>query len=259
MRSDIRAASPILGYTESSVGGRPRGLLAVALPLATLLFGSAIVVHAEPQAVEARVLRVIDGDTIQVRIGNVVELVRYIGINTPEIHHPTRGREPYGEAAAAANRALVEGQTVTLAFDAQPRDRYFRLLAYVWVGDRLVNAELVKQGYAEAATFPPNVRYAEYFRQLERVAREGRQGLWGDSEAVQHHRPAPGSQEAAAKAPVAESRPAAAGSSSPALTPLASGPSSSPRSGERVNVRGYTRSDGTYVAPYTRSAPTRRR
>ena len=77
-------------------------------------------------------LRVIDGDTIEVDWQGTREKVRYIGINTLETKHPKRGAEPFGPEATAANRRLVEGQTVRLAFDVQPRDRYGRLLAYVY-------------------------------------------------------------------------------------------------------------------------------
>src|SRR5207245_1105253 len=80
--------------------------------------------------------------------------VRYIGINSPEIHHPTKGREPYRDAAREANARLVDGRWVQLVLDVQARDSFGRLLAYVYVGSRFVNAELVWQGYAEAATYP---------------------------------------------------------------------------------------------------------
>jgi micrococcal nuclease len=74
---------------------------------------------------------------------------------------------------------MVEGQTVRLEFDVQTRDRFGRLLAYVYVGNLMVNAELVRQGYAQAAAYPPNVRYQELFLQLQREAREAKRGLWG--------------------------------------------------------------------------------
>jgi micrococcal nuclease len=93
----------------------------------------------------AQVVRVVDGDTIHVRIGDRIEKVRYIGMNTPELHHPTEGVEAFGQEAAEANRKLLEGQTVRLELDVQERDKYSRLLAYVYVGDMMVNAELVAQ------------------------------------------------------------------------------------------------------------------
>jgi micrococcal nuclease len=125
------------------------------------------------------VVSVVDGDTIDVRLDGRTVRVRYLGINTPETKHPEKGVEPFGPEADAANRRLVEGKTVRLELDVQPWDRYQRLLAYVYVGDLMVNAELVRQGYAQVATFPPNVRYQGRFLALQQEAREAHQGLWG--------------------------------------------------------------------------------
>lgn len=122
-----------------------------------------------------RVARVIDGDTIVLENG---EKVRYIGIDTPETKHPSKPVEYYGKEATEANCRLVENKTVRLEFDAQERDRYGRLLAYVYVDTTFVNAELVKQGYAKVSTYPPNVKYQDVFLKLEREAREEGRGLW---------------------------------------------------------------------------------
>jgi len=81
--------------------------------------------------------------------------------------------------ASALNRLLVMGKTVRLELDVRERDRYRRLLAYVYVGDLMVNAELVRLGYAHAMTVPPNVAHASRFVSLERQAREAGRGLWG--------------------------------------------------------------------------------
>ena len=139
---------------------------------------SVLPVSAAPAGLDGTVVRVVDGDTIHVRIGGRVEKVRYIGVNTPEVHHPTKGEEPGGREAAAVNRRLVEGQAVRLELDVQERDRYGRLLAYVWIGDLMMNAELVRLGYAQVMTVPPNVRYQEVFLKLQREAREAGRGLW---------------------------------------------------------------------------------
>jgi micrococcal nuclease len=141
-----------------------------------------------PNALVGYVTRVIDGNTIYVQLGDRIEKVRYIGINTPEIHHPTKGKQPYGDAAHLANARLVDGKWVHLVLDVQQRDSFGRLLAYVYLGNRFVNAELVWQGYAEASTHPPNVRHADYFVNLRRQAREARRGLWADPESVTYHR-----------------------------------------------------------------------
>ena len=139
---------------------------------------TALPAWSTPAPVAGTVVRVVDGDTIHVRIGARVEKVRYIGVNTPEVHHPTRGAEPGGREAAEVNRRLVEGQAVRLELDVQERDRYGRLLAYVWIGDLMINAELVRLGYAQVMTIPPNVRYQEVFLKLQREAREAGRGLW---------------------------------------------------------------------------------
>jgi|SoiMethySBSTD1v2_1073268.scaffolds.fasta_scaffold1025008_1 micrococcal nuclease len=136
------------------------------------------------------------GDALYVAVGTGnIETVRYVGIRTPEIAHPTLGREPYEEIAREANRRLVEGKWVTLVLDAQPRDRHGQLLAYVYVGNRFVNAELVHQGYAEAATYPPNDRYQEYFLGLDRAARAAGRGLWADRAAQAYYRQRPLDEE----------------------------------------------------------------
>jgi endonuclease YncB( thermonuclease family) len=135
------------------------------------------------------VKRVVDGDTIVLETG---ERVRLIGIDTPELHESdklyrdaSRTRQDaatiqkLGRRAYEFTRNLVEGKRVSLEFDAEKRDRYNRLLAYVYLKDgTFVNAEIVKQGYASLMTIPPNVKYADLFLRLYREARENRRGLW---------------------------------------------------------------------------------
>jgi micrococcal nuclease len=132
----------------------------------------------DTRSLTAIVTRVVDGDTIYVRVDGRIEKVRYIGMDTPETKHPVKGEEPGGVQATALNRLLVMGKTVRLELDVRERDRYRRLLAYVYVGDLMVNAELVRLGYAHAMTVPPNVAYASRFVSLERQAREAGRGLW---------------------------------------------------------------------------------
>jgi endonuclease YncB( thermonuclease family) len=109
---------------------------------------------AAAQPLTVRVLRIVDGDTINVDIQGRRERVRGIGVNTPETKHPETGREPYGPEASAANRRLVQGRTVRLELDVEQQHRYQRLLTYVDVGELMVNAEIIRQGYAQVATFP---------------------------------------------------------------------------------------------------------
>lgn len=151
-----------------------RWCLALLLLLPLLGAGSA----GAGAAIEGTVVRVVDGDTIHVQLADRVEKVRYIGVDSPEIHHPVRGEEPGGRAAASVNRVLVEGRRVRLELDVRTRDRWGRLLAYVWVDDTMINAELIRLGYAHVMTVPPNVRYQELFVKLQREAREAGRGLW---------------------------------------------------------------------------------
>ena len=134
---------------------------------------------------DGAVVRTVDGDTIYVRLATGVEKVRYIGVDTPEVHHPTRGEEPGGREATVVNRRLLGDRPVRLETDVQLRDRYCRLLAYVWArrpdgGLVMVNAELVRLGYAAVMTVPPNVRHAALFRRLAAEAREQHRGLWAE-------------------------------------------------------------------------------
>ena len=110
-------------------------------------------------------------------------MVRYIGIDTPETRRREGERwvedpEPFGPEATQANQRLVEGKRVRLEYDAQTRDRYGRLLAYVYLEDEMVNARLLQEGYATLLTIPPDVRYAQRFRLLAQEARRERRGLW---------------------------------------------------------------------------------
>ena len=135
------------------------------------------------------VVRAVDGDTLKLANN---ERVRLIGIDTPEMHESEKlyrdsrksGQDvktiqALGKRSYAFTRSLVEGKTVRLEFDVEKRDKYKRLLAYVYLPDgTFVNAEIVKQGYASLMTYPPNVKHADEFRALYQQAREQRLGLW---------------------------------------------------------------------------------
>ena len=162
------------------VGPSPSRLawwLASAIPLVLLVGARLIAPQAAPGAVRHAVVeRAVDGDTI-VLVGG--ERVRYIGMDTPELHHPKKPVQFYAREAWLFNRQLVEGKPVRLEFDVEPRDKYGRLLAYVFLEDgTFVNAEMVRQGYARILTIPPNVAHHEQFLTLEREARTARRGLW---------------------------------------------------------------------------------
>lgn len=126
----------------------------------------------------ATVTRVVDGDTIE--ISPSVEgrsRVRLIGMDTPEVHF---GTQPYGPEASDFAKQELEGEEVGLELDVQKIDPYGRLLAYVYVPDgKMFNETLLEEGYAQVATFPPNVKYTDRFLEAQRKARTANRGLWG--------------------------------------------------------------------------------
>jgi micrococcal nuclease len=128
----------------------------------------------------ATVTRVVDGDTVRVSVAGRPDTVRYIGVDTPETHRPGTAVQCFGPAATEYNRRLVAGRAVLLRTDAEPRDRYGRLLAYVYRrSDGLfVNAALVRDGFAAILSIPPNLAHAGELRRLQRRARLGGEGLW---------------------------------------------------------------------------------
>lgn len=153
------------------------GLLA-ALIAAGIQFQHTRATSSAP--LETAVDHVIDGDTVALTDGRHV---RYIGIDTPETRRRIGDRwiedpQPFSREAKALNQALVEGQPVRLEYDVQPRDKYGRTLAYVYVDDLMVNEELLRQGYAKLLTIPPNVKYVDRFRAVMLEAREARRGVW---------------------------------------------------------------------------------
>ncbi|HSJ59452.1 MAG TPA: thermonuclease family protein [Anaerolineae bacterium] len=130
--------------------------------------------------VRARVVDVVDGDTIKVTLDGETYTLRYIGIDTPETVRPNTPVEWMGPEASAANKALVLGETVYLEKDVSETDRYGRLLRYVYLADgTFVNGELVRQGYAYASTYPPDVKYQDLLSEMQREAVNAGRGLWG--------------------------------------------------------------------------------
>lgn len=133
----------------------------------------------------ALVIKVVDGDTVHARVGSSVEKVRLIGIDAPE---DTKERELFGDSSTAYARESLLGRTVWLETDVELRDRYGRLLAYIWLEppanarrdarSALFNALMVRDGFAQVYTFPPNVAYAELLVELQREARTAQRGLW---------------------------------------------------------------------------------
>jgi micrococcal nuclease len=148
------------------------GWIAVAASAAAAVFASCGRDRCGPDSGE--VAHIFDGDTVALRSG---EVVRYLLIDTPETGEPP---ECYGAEAREANRALVDGRTIRLEYDAQCEDRYGRLLAYVVLDGREVNRILVERGFACVLYIPPNGGATwMHFQQLQDEARQSGRGLWG--------------------------------------------------------------------------------
>ncbi len=133
----------------------------------------------EPDVVE--VVKVVDGDTIDIQIDGDIERVRLIGVDTPETVHPFKALEHFGKEASNYTRSRLEGKQVRLEYDLSKRGKYGRLLAYVWLDDKHFNAELIEKGYAFAYLNYP-FKYREDFRRLELQAEQSGLGLWASED-----------------------------------------------------------------------------
>jgi micrococcal nuclease len=139
---------------------------------------SAIPVASEPHLVT----RVIDGDTLELDSGH---RVRLLGVNTPETKHADRPTERFGPEASEFTRRLVEGHLVRLEFDRERYDDYRRILAYVWLDDRLVNSEIIRAGFSRAEVgFPIRADRKRLFLAEEQAARTNRAGLWSEPSTI---------------------------------------------------------------------------
>jgi micrococcal nuclease len=127
----------------------------------------------------AVVTRAVDGDTVDVQIGNHTDIIRLLGVDTPETHHPTKPVQCYGPEAAAYTKAHLEGRTIQLEDDVEPRDVYGRRLSYIYLHGHRFNDVLLKKGYARLLVIPPNGSHARTMLAEELAAKRAGKGLWG--------------------------------------------------------------------------------
>ena len=139
---------------------------------------SEIDIDNEPEIYTARVSRVVDGDTVILQLLDDEYRLRLIGIDAPETVHPQLPVQCYGEEASAYLTELIEEKFVQVEKDVSETDRYGRLLGYIWLGETMVNEHLVREGYAFAVTFPPDVKYQELLQEAQEDARLNLKGLW---------------------------------------------------------------------------------
>lgn len=127
------------------------------------------------------VTNVVDGDTIDVNMDGHVERIRLILVDTPETVHPTKDEQPYGKEASAFTKKTLLKKEVNVELDKQKRDKYDRLLAYIFLDDGTnYNKLLLKKGLAKVAVFPPNVKYIDEFKSAEATAKRDKIGIWSD-------------------------------------------------------------------------------
>ena len=130
--------------------------------------------------IPATVIRDVDGDTVIARLSQgQTETVRILGVDTPEVVDPRKPVQCFGHAASAYTTARLVGRRVTLELDAEPRDKYGRLLAYVIVDGHRYNDELLERGYARLLVIPPNGSHARTMLREELAAMAAGRGLWG--------------------------------------------------------------------------------
>ncbi|MDQ0216063.1 micrococcal nuclease [Oikeobacillus pervagus] len=158
--------------------------------------------NLEVKGISGNVVKVVDGDTIDVEIDGKKERIRMILVDTPETKHPRLGVQPFGPEASAYTKERLSNQQVLLEMDVQERDQYGRLLAYVWMGDENYNRTLIEKGLARVAVFPPNTKYVDDFREAQKQAQEKAIGIWsienyvtdrGYREQEKEQKPAPSS------------------------------------------------------------------
>lgn len=130
-----------------------------------------------------KVISVVDGDTFKIMYEGKEEKVRLIGIDTPESVHPDKSKNTeYGIQVSNYVKELIEEKEVKLEFDVSQRDKYGRLLAYVYLeNNEMLNEKLLKEGYAKISTYPPNVKYVEQFTKIQEESRRNEVGLWKEN------------------------------------------------------------------------------
>jgi endonuclease YncB( thermonuclease family) len=134
---------------------------------------------SEDNYIQAKVVRVVDGDSVKGSFGNQEETIRLLLVDTPETVHPDKPVQPFGPESSDFAREMLEGKDVQIEIDVSERDKYGRLLAYLWIGDEMFNELLLEQGLARVAyVYPPNIKYVEQFRDTQKKAQLAGIGIW---------------------------------------------------------------------------------
>ncbi|TVX94640.1 thermonuclease family protein [Paenibacillus agilis] len=135
--------------------------------------------HENKNRIKAKVTKVSDGDTIKVDLNGKIEDVRLLLVDTPETQHPGKPVQPFGPEASEFSKKTLDGKEIELELDVSEREKYGRLLAYVWIGDKMFNEMLLEEGLARVAyVYPPNIKYVDHFREVQDKARKAEIGIW---------------------------------------------------------------------------------
>lgn len=152
----------------------------------------------------AKVIRVVDGDTLEVNISGKEEKVRLLLIDTPETVDPNKPVEPFGPEASDFTKKALTDKNVELEFDVQERDQYGRLLAYAWIDGKTHNERLLENGLAQVVVYQPNIKYVDHFRIVQKNAQAAKVGIWGQPSALD---PQPQKQEPTTQKPNKQPKP----------------------------------------------------
>lgn len=155
-----------------------KNMVILGIAIITVLMLAAC--QEEPDRIPAVIEKVVDGDTLKVNVNGKSETVRLLLVDTPESVHPSKPVQPYAvEASNFVKEQLPEGKKVELELDAGERDKYRRLLAYVWIGETMLNEHLLEKGYARVAyVFEPNTKYVDRFREIQKKAQKQELNIW---------------------------------------------------------------------------------
>jgi len=144
----------------------------------------------------AKVVKVVDGDTLDVEFNGKTERIRLLLVDTPETVHPSKPVEPFGPEASKFAKETLSNQRVKVEFDVSERDKYGRLLAYVWINGKMFNELLLEKGLARVSyVYPPNVKYVDQFRAIQSKAQKVELGIWS----IENYATDRGFDDAAAK------------------------------------------------------------
>lgn len=162
-----------------------RRIIVFLLAALLLVSNSAYAAKDKKDLIDAEIVRVVDGDTMKVTIGKKEETIRLLIVDTPETKDPNKPIQPFGKEATAYAVKNLDGKSVKLELDVSERDRYGRLLVYLWIGDKLFNEMLLKNGLARVAVYQPNVKYVDQFRAAQKAAQKARINIWSVENYVQ--------------------------------------------------------------------------